>query len=211
MFFFACMHGAEDERPVAAGTKSPLLIGWIGDARRISYTNHSGVSITREVGSFRAIAYVRGSELFAACGKDLTEGQRFWPVSVGESATVLTSVTAPVEEMEDDCAHTANVSPQMPRWTLLTSAPSESLREPTQEERGTFERFDFECIPQGDVEPGNDECSEPQLLAVSDIDNNGEVEYWATQPYTWDTGIGVWTTRAGTLTPVLKACPGCSD
>jgi hypothetical protein len=49
-----------------------------------------------------------------------------------------------------------------------------------------------------------------EIIAVTDIDEDGQPEYWAREPYMWDTGLSVLEDR-GTLVPLLRLCPGCSD
>jgi hypothetical protein len=50
----------------------------------------------------------------------------------------------------------------------------------------------------------------PELLALTDIDGDGRLEYWSREPYRWDFGLTVWE-DGGTLAPLLSVCAGCSD
>jgi hypothetical protein len=55
-----------------------------------------------------------------------------------------------------------------------------------------FQSIKTECIDQGDYPPNKKPpCTRPKLLATSDLDNDGFIEYWYTDPYTWNTGFAV--------------------
>ena len=51
----------------------------------------------------------------------------------------------------------------------------------------------------------------PELLAVSDIDDDGELEYWATRLFIYDTGITLWRRTADGRVELMTVCSGCSD
>lgn len=51
----------------------------------------------------------------------------------------------------------------------------------------------------------------PELIAVSDSDADGNPEFWYSDPYTWDTGLGVLEVVDDNAVPVLAVCPACSD
>ena len=111
---------------------------------------------------------------------------------------------------EDHCVSYADiVGPALEEWTLLSSRPLPGVfRIPTSAERTHFERVVSDCVQQGDLP--NTPCVRPTLLAITDLDKNGELEYWATDPYMWDTGLTVWKGKSA-LTRFLAVCVGCSD
>ena len=39
---------------------------------------------------------------------------------------------------------------------------------------------------------------------------NCAAQYWATEPYKWDTGITVWQQTSSGLTSIFTVCTGCS-
>jgi hypothetical protein len=96
------------------------------------------------------------------------------------------------------------------KWTLLTSKPVDIFLKPSPDEISLFYELNTKCVNQGDYEDPRP-CTKPLLLAVSDIDRNDNPEYWATEPYTWDTGLTVYELKNNTLQPILRVCVGCSD
>jgi len=49
-----------------------------------------------------------------------------------------------------------------------------------------------ECVNQGDPTPEmRRPCTKPQLVATSDLNSNGRLEFWFTYPLTWDTGFAI--------------------
>jgi hypothetical protein len=114
---------------------------------------------------------------------------------------------------EDHCVYYGSIADsKLHLWTLLSSKPLPGIfRKPTAKDRTEFYRLNKSCVQQGDYPEGKQPpCVRPELLAVSDINKNGKPEYWATEPYMWDTGVTVWE-NDGKLVPLLEICVGCSD
>ncbi len=63
------------------------------------------------------------------------------------------------------------------------------------------------CVDQGDFpETEKPPCTRPTPVAITDLNENGQREYWFTEPYMWDNGIGVIEEPQNRI---LTACPGC--
>jgi hypothetical protein len=199
------------ECPLAeARPETTALILWVGAARMTSQGQGAHV-----LGPVRALARLRRGKLEPTDGENLREGMRVWNVlDRSDSALGLSSVSSLLDRAgEDHCVYAAEVRPGQPRGTLLATAPLPGVfRAPSAEDRAFFQSHDSGCVDQGDFEPADKPpCTRGELLAVSDVDANGELEYWATQPTTWDTGISVWRRTSMGLEAVLEACPGCSE
>lgn len=74
------------------------------------------------------------------------------------------------------------------------------------------------CVIQSEAEEGVKEgkgapakpaaCVRPQVIAITDLNGNGNREFWFNEPYKWDLGVGV---IEEPNQRVLKACPGCAE
>jgi len=206
---------ALDCSPVPASKDEGVLIGWITDVRTTSQSGEGSEGETTEVQPFRPIALLKGALLTETPGAGIHTGQSFWRVLGPDTKPVkLRSVGSFLDHMnEDHCVYFGTFGKDNPpRWTLLSSQPlAGRLRAPSSRERAEYQRLNTACVEQGDYPDGQTPpCSRPELLAVSDIDKDGKPEYWATEPYRWDTGLTVWE-NSGTLTPLLQVCVGCSD
>jgi len=98
-----------------------------------------------------------------------------------------------------------------PEWTIVSTKDINSLRSPSLLQTKHFYQINTQCLRQGDYEKGKEPpCVKPQLIAVSDINQNNSLEYWYTEPYTWDTGFTVAEeTESNDLNVLVKACPSC--
>ena len=169
------------------------------------------------VGPFRALALLRGSELSATDGAFIRDDMKFWPVVPADPIPVeLTNVSSFMDVVGPDrCVfHAEFRGTAPPLWTLLSSKLLvDIIQEPTATERADFASLNTKCVAQGDYDSGREPpCTRPELLAVSDLDANGQIEYWGTEPYVWDTGITVWERDQELgLIVLLSVCSGCSD
>lgn len=193
-----------------------VLIAWTTTVRKTTQFKRGGKSKTTAVGSFRPIALLSGSSFKEPVGATIHKGQSFWPLlSPAAKPIKLESVSSFLDHMgEDHCVYSGTLEKSdLPRWTLLSSKPLRDMfRAPTKEEREMFYRLNTSCVQQGDPPAGQvPPCVRPTILAVSEINKNGKIEYWATEPYLWDTGITVWENNNGTLVQLLQVCVGCSD
>lgn len=192
-----------------------VVIAWVTDVRKTTQFGRGIETQTTIVGPFRPIALLDGATLKETAGATIQKNQLFWRVlSPASKPLKLRSVGSFLDHMnEDHCVYFGFFrKPNPPRWTLLSSKPIPGVfRAPTPKDRAEFYRLNTSCIEQGDyLEEQVPPCVRPELLAVSDINKNGSPEYWATEPYLWDTGVTVWENN-GALTPLLQVCVGCSD
>jgi hypothetical protein len=200
----------------AVSKEKGVIIAWITDVRKTTQFGQ-GIQIqTTTVEPFRPIALLSGSSLKEAPGAGIYKGQSFWrAISPASEPLVLRSVNSLLDHMgEDHCVYYGSFkNANFPRWTLLTSEPLPGVfRKPSPKDRAEFVRLNTTCEQQGDYPEGQTpSCVRPKLLAVSDFNKNGKPEYWATEPYRWDTGLTVWENSNGKLVPLLQVCVGCSD
>jgi len=200
----------------SASKDDGVLIAWTTSVRKTTFFKRGSRKQTSVVGSFRPIAVISGSSLNETQGATIHQGQTFWPLLLPAAKPLnLQSVSSVLDHMGNDhCVYSGTLEKSaLPRWTLLSSKPlSDMFRAPTKEEREIFYRLNTTCVQQGDPPAGQvPPCVRPTILAVSEINKNGKIEFWATEPYSWDTGITVWENNNGTLVQLLKVCVGCSD
>lgn len=199
-----------------ANKEEGVLIAWVTNIRKTSQFGPESESKTTVVGPFRPIVLLNGHDLMETPGSTIRKEQPFWYVLSPTSKPVkLSSVGSFLDHMnEDHCVYFGTIEePNPTRWTLLSSKPIPHVfRSPTHKDRAEFYRLNTTCVQQGDYpEDQKPPCVQPQLLAITDINKNGKLEYWATEPYFWDTGLTVWEKNNGVLTPMLQVCVGCSD
>jgi len=194
--------------------KSGVLIAWVTDYRETSQFG-SGISEkTTTVEPFRPMLILSGSSLKETSGAEIFKNQSFWPVLSPDSLPVkLNSVGSFLDHMNTDhCVYFGTLTIDMPKWTLLSNKPLPGVfHTPTPAQSKEFYQLNTSCVQQGDYpDTQNHPCTRPKLLAISDINKNGKLEFWATEPYIWDTGLTVWE-NTGSLIPILQLCSGCSD
>jgi hypothetical protein len=182
------------ECPLAeARPDTQALILWVGAAR--ATTRAQG---THFLGPVRAVARLRRGKLEPYDGENLRDGMRVWnALAPSDSPLALTSVSSFLDDRgETHCVYAADVRPGQPKGTLLASAhlPG-AFRAPSPQDTAYFRSRN----PQA------------ELLALSDLDANGEPEYWAAEPTPGDTGVSVWQRTSMGLERVFGACSGCSD
>ncbi len=190
-----------------------VLIGYIGNSRQ---TIQSGTPEGRiRVGRFRVLGIIRSGAIYRTDGAEMREGMKLWNIHKSESPTTnLVNVSSFLDLLgKDHCVFHAEPSEDLPLWTILSSQPlSGEFDLPSVPEKNYFAQHQDICVDQGDPYPSKKPpCSRPKLLAVSDLDHDGAKEYWATEPYTWDTGITIWEQSPSGLKSMYKICTGCSD
>jgi len=193
-----------------------VIIAWITEVRQTTIFGRGINSQTTTVEPFRPVALIDGSVIKETLGSSIHKGQLFWDVlSPTAKSHELSSVGSFLDRMGDDhCVYFGSFEKDNPPlWALLSSKPIPGIfRSPTPKDTETFYQFNKECITQGDYPEGQEPpCTRPELLAITDINGNGSPEYWATEPYMWDTGLTVWEKENDTLAPLLEVCVGCSD
>ena len=199
-----------------ASKEQGVLIAWVTDVRETTQFGRGIKTLTTVVGPFRPIALLTGTTLKESLGAGIHRGQPFWYVLSPESKPIKLSSAGSFFDLmnEGQCVYFGSFeNDKPPRWTLLSSKPLPSVfRSPTLDETKEFYRLNSTCVVQGDYPEGQEPpCVRPAVIAVTDFNKNGIPEYWATEPYLWDTGLTVWENIKGSLTPLLQVCVGCSD
>lgn len=189
-----------------------ILVAWITNIRE---TGDMRTSETNIVESFRPLFTISGKTIKEATGDTIAKGDKFWPlVMANGSPLALKSVSTFLDHMNyDHCVFSGTLEKnKLPEWTLLSSKKISGFRAPKKTEREQFYKLNTTCINQGDYDEGKEPpCVRPQILAVSDVNKNGKIEYWATEPYLWDTGVRIWELNGKKLESLLEVCVGCSD
>lgn len=183
------------ECPLAeARPETQALILWVGAAQATTQ-----VPGTHMLGPVRAVARLRRGRLEPTDGENLRDGMRVWnAVAPSDSPLALSSISSYLDERgEAHCVYAADVRPGQPKGTLLSTArlPG-AFRAPSAQDTAYFRK----------------QSPQAELLALSDLDANGEPEYWAAEPTpSRDTGVSVWQRTSMGLERVFGACSGCSD
>ena len=198
--------------PFSGVTDDSILVGWTTNLRGTSDGN--GGRIT--VGAFRPLVTLKDGKILESEGASIKPGQRFWyAVDTGRGPVKPSTTSSFYDNLgPDHCVYHATVDPLPPVWTLLTSKPLKGVfRPPTAAERKMWSAIKPECRQFADYDEKNPPpCRTSEILAVSDINHNGEAEFWATAHYAWDTGLTIWEDRGELLpVPLLTLCVGCSD
>ena len=192
-----------------------ITIGWITYFSRISVQSDDNSKNKKiKLGNFRPVAEIAGSRISKTTGETIKNGQAYWPVLDTAHPVELSNVNAARDRLGKDhwVYHGTIDDNGLKSFTLLSSKPVNEFHEPSSDEISLFNELDTEC-EQGTRNDSNysPPCTKGMLLAVSDIDKNGNPEYWATESYTWDTGLTVYEIEDNTLEPLLRVCVGCSD
>jgi hypothetical protein len=200
---------AADRCPSSTAEIDGLLIAWTTKVGAGSDENGARVRVE----AFRPVALLKAGALSETPGAEIAQGQEFWKaVAPQEQPVKLNAVNSYFDRTGTErCVFFATLSDTaLPNWTLLTSKPVPDLfRAPTAGHNARFHSQRSSCIVQGDP-PAGTPCTRAELLAVTDINQNGRLEYWATKPYKWYTGLNVWEDE-GELLPILQVCVGCSE
>ena len=127
----------------------------------------------------------------------------------------ITGVNAYLHRLgRDHCVYVGLSSSADPAgWQIWTSRPmAAAFRPPTAGEIERLRDYEPDCVVQGDL-PDSERpaCVRAELLAVSDLDGDGRLEFWHSAPYTWDTGLSVLEESQSDPERIVAACPGCSD
>jgi hypothetical protein len=175
-----------------------------------------------QYGPLRAIAVIRDGEIQEPRNAVLTEGQTLWNVLDVETQLALTEVYSFVYLFRAGlawCLFSAATDPSdIESNTLFTNDPAFRLCPPTDLEQVQFDEYIYPrsyCsnhaglvligVAPEDVPP----CDEPELIGVSDFDDNRSPRLWATEILKYSTAITVYD--GSTFEKVFSACPGCPD
>jgi len=196
---------------LSAAKDSGVVIAWTTDVRETTDLGRRPQSETTVVEAFRPVAVLEGTALHETDGLTIHKGQSFWRALAPTSKPMkLGTADSFLDHMDvDHCVAFGTITGKLPRFTLLTSRPLPgAFREPSKTDQKHFRQLDSSCVDQGDYPEGKaPPCTRPRLLAVTDINADGKPEYWATEPYKWDTGLTVWEDGKR----ILQVCVGCSD
>lgn len=191
-----------------------IIIGWITNPRTTGHSVEKSNAVSTVAGNFRPVAQIAGSKLSETSGAAIKNNQTFWPVFDITRPVKLTNVKSFWDRLgKDHCVYHGTIKDNgLKKFTLLSGRPIKVFRRPTADESALFDKLDTSC--ERGARSGKNyspPCKKGLLIAVSDIDKNGSPEYWATEPYTWDTGLTVYEIKNNTMIPVLRVCAGCSD
>ena len=197
--------------PVHANGPDCVVSGTIPeDSVFIGYTRASESTL-------KAFALLEGARLRRYDGNNLAPGTTLHRLLDASSATIEKIEPYLDRHGKDHCVYPATllISPAN-SWEIWASRPDlrGTVRRPTPDEANRFREYESDCIFQGGPPPEGVKpvCVRPELVAVSDLDGDGMLEYWHTAPYTWDTGFRIAEEeQADGLVSMLSACPGCSD
>lgn len=78
----------------------------------------------------------------------------------------------------------------------------------TSEAKTLFYSLNKDCVANDTVPPS---CDKPDLIATSDLDEDGLLEFWYRDPYSWDWGFAVAEVSKGNdnLVTISKECFSC--
>lgn len=164
--------------------------------------------------TLRAFARLSNGALQPDDGSAYAAGQPMRSLLSGEEAAIETIAPYVSRSGTDHCVYRATLSgPNRAGWTLWASEPlvDAGFRPPDGAETARFRSYRGECRLQGDPPGAPPPCVYPELVAISDLNGDGRIEFWHTVVYTWDTGLRVAEERHGDLVPWVTACSGCSD
>lgn len=164
----------------------------------------------------RAAALVTQGSIAAYDGRHLAEGNVLHAVLPGTTTSVeVADVHAYLNQLgPDHCVYEATLTASAGAdWQLWTPGRmDDAFRAPSDEEAERLQKYRPRCIRQGDFpEDKQPPCAQAKLLAVSDLDGDGDLEFWHSAPYTWDTGLSVIEESEQEPELLVSACPGCSD
>jgi hypothetical protein len=188
---------ADEDCPFTfVGESKSTLIGFIANERTTTqWSATEKRTITTNLGNFRIVASIDNNQIHEDTGWSIYSGQRFWPVHVNGPAVKLASVGSFLDKMgKDHCVYYASIDATgYEKWSLFSNTQTSGLQAPKASDVENFYKLNTTCINSGGVYLYTEEppCRKPKLLAVSDIDNNKQIEYWATEPYKWDDGLTV--------------------
>lgn len=168
-----------------------------------------GYSRTAE-DALRPAALLADNALLPYDGQGVSSGMALYGLLSGADTVAERMAPHTSHLGEDYCVYPATLSINpMEEWEIWTTEPAlrAELGYPSVKEREQFRQHESGCVEQGDPP----RCVRPSLLAVSDLDEDGAIEYWYSFPYRWDTGFRVAEVVEGELATLVAVCPGCSD
>jgi hypothetical protein len=145
-------------------------------------------------GELDALAMLKGEEFLPVDGREfkhITEmydllDQKKYPVSFDADFTRFG---------EDRCVWFANLRGESRPQAILIFA-SKRIKLETKLNPKIIDYFysiNTACVYQHDILFLDEKapCTKPKLLATSDLNSNGRMEFWYINPYTWDTGFAI--------------------
>ncbi len=181
---------------------SSVLIGYIANPEE-----------TNDIGKYRSLGILRNGQLVDSDGASINEGMELWKLASPHSPPIkLKNVSSFLSIIGNNhCVYHAELSDDLPLWTLLSSQPLyDTFKQPSKMEIDYFTKYGDSCVYQGDPHPSEEiSCSRARLIMVSDINKDGIKEFWATDPYTWDTGITIWQQSPEGIKRLYSVCRGC--
>lgn len=175
-------------------------------------------------GQLRPIAIIDGGEIREPRDTSLKKGESLWNVLNAEQQLVLTDVHTLnflVRPGDAYCRFSADADlSNVKTHALFVNNQEFHLRRPTDSEQAEFDANIYPLtycanhsglflrdIPPEDIPP----CDAPELIGLSDINQNSKPEFWATDIGKWSTGIAIWEHTSRGYERIFSACPGCSD
>jgi len=178
-----------------------------------TYTNRRLYpSITEPV--LGQLVIIENNSFAKITGNMLSLGMKFTlPLKSNNKYVTLKKAASYVERLgSDHCIYYGEfVESGIPEWTIVSTKEISSLRFPLPKESNHFYKINTLCVQQGDYDKGEGPpCVKPQLVAVSDINQNNRLEYWYTKPYMWNTGFTLAEeTESNDLIVIVESCPSC--
>lgn len=191
----------------------------MAEPQRDPKTCEKGFTISKDDTLF---AYVKSNTLYPLAfwsGSKLKSTNGFFPkhhsefVDVeGKNAMTIPLEPAHFDDHTGDCIFSRSIKNANKTTPYIVASKKTSFKVPipvTAKEK--FRRLKDKCVNHGDDVP--QKCLYPELIAVSDLDNNGREEFWYERPYMWDKGVSVGEVSANgkTLTNIAEDCSDCSD
>jgi len=195
--------------------ENQILVGWITHERiTTQFSSGDEKGKTTSVGAFRLVGAIEDNKIINTIGSSIKNGQTFWTANNPKNSVILDSVEGFLDQINyAHCVYFASIkNNQYPRWTLFTSKPTNKFRTPSEDETNLFYKLNQTCVDQGDYPTGQEpSCTKPTLLAITDINKDSKLEFWATEPYKWDDGLTIWEYNGKGLIRIFAVCVGCSD
>ena len=176
------------------------------------------------LGPLRAIATIEDGEIREARNEVLGEGETLWNVVNPGQEVLLTKIFSWDYLFRPGisyCLFSAEAeTSELEPHALFTNNREFRLRLPTDSEQAEFNEHIYPityCANRSgmflrDVAPEDiPPCDAPELIGVSDIDEDSNPELWATDILKFATAIAVWERYPGGYRRRFSACPGCAD
>lgn len=200
-----------DETLVAWNSPGPVLTRWGTDG-----------PWETQFGQLRVVAVVKDGQVREPRNAVLEKGEVLWNVLNAQQELALSDIISFDYLLRPGISYclfsaeidTATVDPN----ALFTNDRNFRLRPPTDAEQAVFDAVISPrsyCanragayVRDGETPPP---CKVPELLGLSDVDGNGNPEFWTTEVLRYSTGIAVWENDGRRYEKIFSACPLCGD